>query len=265
MNEIITSRQNPLIVKLSGLLDRKRRDKAGIFLLEGRKLFLEAIASGVNLEYVIVTEKYYEQYKSELLNYNIKVVSESVYDKISPEKAPEGIICAALYLDNLQKFTTIYNIDKNEKAFIAAGIQNPGNLGAIIRTCRAFGYDVLILDNSCADIYNIKTVRAAMGALFGQRIEICSDLTGTVDALSKAGKKVYSAALNRNAEKLPNLKIDSDTIFMVGNEGHGLSDELIEASFGSVFIPISENSESLNASLAAAILMYKQSEVFASL
>lgn len=257
MNEIITSRRNPLVMTLSSLFDRKKRDEEELFLFEGRKLFVEAVNAGVTLKYVVVTEKYYERYKDELLNHSPIVVSESVYDKISPENSPDGIICAAMYLDKPRNFTTIYNIAGDERVFAASGIQNPGNLGTIIRTCAAFGFDTLLCDRECADIYNIKTVRAAMGALFRQRIVCCSELAGTIKRAADSGRRCYAAALDRSALRLSEIEIAMSDIFIVGNEGHGLSREIIEAAGASVFIPIAESSESLNASLAAAIIMYE--------
>ena len=140
---------------------------------------------------------------------------------------------------------------------MASGIQDPGNLGTIIRTANALGVDFLILDSGCADLYNIKTVRASMGALFRQRIIVCENMTGTLLSLIGSGYNVYAAAPDSSSVRLDCLDITHKTCFIVGNEGHGLERSLIEASTGSVYIPMEQGTESLNASVAAGILIWE--------
>ena len=254
--EFITSRTNPRVIGVGKLRDKKYRDISGEFILDGKKLFLEAIRCGVVLTGIYVTEEFLEKNREILKKYDVIAVSDGVFAKMSAENAPEGIICTAKYIDFLHKFATIYNIDPADRSFFAAyEIRDPGNLGTIIRTANAFGIDRLLL-SGCADIYNPKTVRAAMGGLFRQKITVCSDLCGTVSALRQNGTAVYAAALDRDAVRLDALPESGNFCFAVGNEGHGLPQEIIAQCDGTVFIPMAENTESLNAAAAAAVLMW---------
>jgi TrmH family RNA methyltransferase len=262
--ERITSRQNPLIIETAKLGQKKHRDASGLFLFEGHKLFIDAAAAGIDIQYVLVTEKYYEHYADKLLSYNAYIISDSVFEKISTEKSPEGIICIAKHIDFLHIYIRIYNIrDKIAPAgkepclFLVSGIQDPGNLGTIIRTANALGIDNLILDSKCADLYNTKTIRASMGALFRQHIIVCDDIIGTIRFLISDGYTVFAAAPDRNAVRLDSLGITRKTCFIVGNEGHGLDLSIIAESSGSVFIPMEQGAESLNASVAAGILIWE--------
>ena len=256
MPEYITSRSNPLIVETAKLFDKKYRDDLGEFLLEGRKLFLEAVSCRLSLTYVFVTEAYYEQYRKELSDFNLRILSPAVFDKISSENAPQGILCRAKYIDFLHNFTTIYNTgEKKESLFALYEVRDPGNLGTAIRTANALGIDTLLL-SGCADIYHPRTVRAAMGGLFRQKIVICRDLAATLQTLRTNGYRTMAAALDRHAMELQNVDGHAPLCFVVGNEGHGLPSAVIDACTETVFIPISPCAESLNASVAAAILMW---------
>ena len=272
MQEVITSRQNPLIIWTASLSEKKYRDQFRLFLLEGKKLHEEAEANGIELSEIFVTEKYYQEHRTaldrsygeqaKLVNEQkdkarLVICSEGAFSKISSEKSPEGIISTAKYLDKVHKFTTIYNAQEEcgvGSRFILCDVRDPGNLGTAIRSAAAFGIDELIL-SGCADLYHPKTVRGAMGALFRQKITVVADPVASVRALIAAGKKVYAAALTESAELLDRLP-DTDVCFAVGNEGHGLSKEFISACTGAVLIPMLPGSESLNAAVAASILMY---------
>lgn len=254
--EFITSRTNPRVQTAVKLRDRKYRERLGMFVLDGKKLYEEAVRCGVTLCDIFVTEDYLRKNGELSACDRVVTVSDEVFSKLSAENAPEGIICTAKNIDFLHKFVTIYNIDKNDTTFFAAcEVRDPGNVGTIIRTANALGIDRLLL-SGCADIYNPRTVRAAMGGLFRQRITVCSDLMGTVSVLQRAGYEVCAAALNRNAVRLDSLCEGTNRCFIVGNEGHGLPKEVIAACDRTVFIPIRPETESLNASAAAAILMW---------
>ena len=113
---------------------------------------------------------------------------------------------------------------------MACSIRDPGNLGTVIRDANALGIDELILSSDCADLYNPRTVRAAMGALFRQHITLCEDPVGSIGALRGLGYRVHAAALHRDAVPLSSLGVDRRVCFLVGNEGRGLSEELIGAA-----------------------------------
>lgn len=254
----ITSRSNPAAVAASALGERKYRDRDGLFAFEGVKLLRDALSADISLERVFVREDALCRLPAELSPELVTVVSPPVYDKLSFDRSPEGIMCIAKHIDFLHKKVTIYE-DSNflGTAFMACSIRDPGNLGTVIRDANALGIDELILSSDCADLYNPRTVRAAMGALFRQHITLCEDPVGSIGALRGLGYRVHAAALHRDAVPLSRLRVDSRDCFLVGNEGRGLSEELIGAASDCVIIPMREGTESLNAAAAAAILIWE--------
>lgn len=249
--EKITSRQNPLIVRLSKLSDKKARDAEGLFRLDGVKLFSEAKKSGLSLEYVFATPGTHDKIGETFAR--VFEVTGEVLSKLTDEKAPQGIVAFA------KKFPTLPlpgELNGNFRALLLSSVRDPGNLGTIVRTAYAFGIDRLILSPDCADIYSPKTIRAAMGTIFRQPITIADEFEA-LDSLRSSGCEVYAAALRENAKRLGGFKLPDKVCFAVGNEGHGLSDEFIEACRNTVIIPMTEDCESLNAAGAAGILAWE--------
>ncbi|MFA6947622.1 MAG: RNA methyltransferase [Eubacteriales bacterium] len=265
--EIITSRSNPAVMAAVKLADKKYRDAARLFMFEGVKLLSEALGAGADIAEVYFTEdaygKYYPSYSDALgvCGAHIRVLSQSVYEKLSLEKSPQGVLCCAKYLDNFHKRITIYNIvGKNEagkRIFALESLRDPGNLGTIMRTAAALGCDMLLLSDDCADIYNPKTIRAAMGAVFRLPTVRVSDLPASLKALSDIGYVTYAAALHKDAVSIRDISRRPQNLFVVGNEGHGLSDAVIAACSHTAVIPMADTSESLNAAAAASILLWE--------
>ncbi len=264
----ITSRANPLIVSTASLSEKKYRDRKGCFSFEGMKLYREAVASKVCIEHIFVREDVYEHFSDQLSPNISVVVPDFVYNKMSGEKSPEGILCVAKYIDNLHKRVKIYDnvsdkcgeTDRNKNYFMVSAVRDPGNLGTIIRNANALGIDELIISADCADIYNPRTVRAAMGALFRQKITVCCDIISAVSVLRDRGYYVMAAALGPSSVSITDIDVSLRTCFLVGNEGHGLDSKIIGACSGSIIIPMRSGSESLNAAAAAAILMWESAK-----
>ena len=147
-----------------------------------------------------------------------------------------------------------------DRMIILCSLRDPGNLGSVIRSAVAFGINHIILTADSADLYNPKTVRSAMGSLFRVKASIVSDLSAFIGLLQGAGRRVYAAELTDSASSLSELGIKGRDVVIIGNEGHGIPMEISERADGSVYIPISQNTESLNASVAAGILMWEQSK-----
>lgn len=260
MIEKIQSRNNQLITEINKLKDKKERTEKGLFLFEGKKLFSEAVGSGVELKYVFATEKNVGFCKELIKEKDCRLieVSDSVYEKLSEEKSPDGIICVAKTIDKLHDFATIYiNTLEPKKRLILSSLRDPGNLGTIIRTCAAFSIDEIILSSDCADIYNMKTIRASMGAIFKTKITVVCDLKSSILNLRKNGFLVYATNLDKTSQNICEMDICDRCVFVIGNEGHGLSEEIIGACTGSVIIPMSGKTESLNASVAASIIVWE--------
>lgn len=276
--EIITSRQNRRIVELVKLDDRKAREAGHRFRFDGIKLLCEAVRRGVELVAVFVRESTAEradQRMQELYGYALSDVgcpvygvSDDLFGKISGENAPEGVITVAKYLDKYHKMIKIYNRDGNgvpsdAPVILLESVRDPINVGAIIRSAAALGIGALILSADCADIYHPRTLRAAMGPLFSQPIFRVEDLEGSIRALRAEGRVVLAAALDDTALQLGSSKLQSSVALcaapcaVIGNEGHGLSRAVIEACDRTVYIPMRAGTESLNAGVAAALIMWE--------
>ena len=270
--EVIRSRQNKNIVELCKLTDRKAREATKTFRFDGIKLLEEAIRNDVEICAVFLSssaqervlgglrKRFGESYENRIEK--CLIVSDDIFDKISEEKSPEGVITIAKYIDKLQKNATIYNSvhflqDKNESIVLLESVRDPSNVGAIIRSAAAIGIDRLILSADCADIYHPKAVRGSMGTLFNQRIDRVEDLAATVKELRESGRRVFAASLDDRALPLGQFEILAGDAVVIGNEGHGLSQEVIDACGNSVIIPMSERAESFNAAVAASILMWE--------
>ena len=257
----ITSRSNPTVVSAAALKERKYREKEYSFIFEGIKLFEEALKSGICITNVFATEKVYEKCKEMAPKLDITMVSDGVYEKLSNEKSPQGVICVAKYIDKIHNINKIYNKEEfsesKKRILLLSSLRDPGNLGTVIRSAAAFGCDEIILSSDCADIYNPKTVRAAMGTLFRQRISVVQSLSDTVKLMTDGGYRVCAAVLDDKAQPLNRLDIDRKTAFIIGNEGHGIDNDVIKAAGNTVYIPMAEGVESLNAAAAAAVFMWE--------
>lgn len=265
-DEIITSKSNPTVMRVRSLTEKKYRDEYGLFRTDGVKLAAELFSHGIVPELVLFKESSKEKILSRIgekfPDCDAVVLSDAVFDRVSEEKSPEGIICEVKHLDNHGKIATI-NEDTlffhvNERIILLESVRDPGNLGTVIRSAAALGANSIIISSDCADIYNPKTVRASMGAIFGINVLTTEDLARTVTELRKAGRKVFAAALDRQAMALDRVRLEEGDCFVVGNEGHGLSQAVLDVCDAKVFIPISVGAESLNAAIAASILLWEQ-------
>ncbi len=266
--QTITSRQNPLVKFVCGLVDKKKRTKEGLFRFDGVKLFDEAARSGLEFKHIICREplnSYVQGLIASALENgyisddSIIYVSDSVFEKLSEEHSPEGIICVAYQPKTLHADCCTELPAKNEKIIIFESMRDPGNLGTVIRSAYALGIDRIILTDDCADIYNSKAVRAAMGAIFRMptlTVKV-NELPQYIEALKGSGRRVFATALAESSVSIAELELVSGDCFVIGNEGHGLTRECIDACDASVIIPMRENAESLNAASAASICIWE--------
>ena len=139
-------------------------------------------------------------------------------------------------------------------------IRDPSNLGSVIRSSVAFGTEHIVLSGDCADIYNPKTVRSAMASLYRVKVTVVNDVPSFISAAQANGRRIFAAELSDNAKCLNDIGLNSADIVMIGNEGHGIPADISALCDESVYIPISGKTESLNASVAAAIFMWEQSK-----
>lgn len=249
----ITSRNNNIIIDTVKLYDKKYRLAFGRYIAEGEKLSLEAVSSGADILYVFIKKSKSKKFEF-LIDYcnNNKIplycVSDNVFLKLSKMEAPEGIITVCAIPEKRQLISGTGRLILNN-------ISDPGNMGTIIRTADAFGIKEIIIGDNCVDVYNPKTVRAAMGSIF--RVGLI--FVATAEAIKKtkqSGMKVFAAVLDSNAEKI-NGEVLRNSCVVIGNESNGLPYDIIELCTGKVTIPMRGRAESLNASIAAGIIIWE--------
>lgn len=237
--EIITSLDNKKIKCLAKLLLKKYRDAEGMFLVEGEHLVLEAYKSGKLLE-IIKTEDY--QFN---IDVDTTIVTYDVIKKLSNTMSPQKVIGVVKKIDEK---------DIGEKILILDELQDPGNLGTIIRSAVAFNVDTIVLSENCVDLYNDKVIRSSEGMLF--HINIIK--RNIVDFISKiSGEyKVFGTKVD-GGKSLKKMSIFSKYAFIVGNEGNGVRNEVLDMCDECFYIPMNSNCESLNVGVAASIILYE--------
>ena len=242
----ITSRKNPLLQQVKKLLSsRKAREEAGLFAADGVKLLGEAVRWYPGLDTVILSDGVHADVPESVRLFR---VPEDVMASISPMESPQG----ALFLCRLPE----------KKAYVPQpgcllldGIQDPGNLGTILRTADALDIPVL---EGCADPYGPKTVRASMGAVFRTQ-PVKADWAEVKAACGVAGIPVAVTALSQRAKDLRNADLRGMAV-VIGSEGQGVRREILESADGELIIPMNPRCESLNAAVAAAIVMWQMKQ-----
>lgn len=241
---MITSLQNESVKQLRKLHKRKERERSGTFLIEGFHLIEEAHYSGWEILDIftlanIELPKIYESYPVTLLG-------DKVFNYVAQTTSPQGIV-ARVKMNEVA-------LELSEKIILVDAIQEPGNLGTVIRTADAAGFSSVILGDNTVDPFNDKAIRATQGSLFHVSLEH-QKLEKTIPLLQEKGYTVWGSAL-KNAEVYTQIKPSEKMALIVGNEGAGIQEPLLEIADSLVYIPIHGKAESLNVSVAAGVLMY---------
>lgn len=266
---VITSSQNQYVSLARSLSGRKSREESRLFRIDGVKLACEAISRGMTPELLILCDGQTESVSSRAKSlygidiadgaYNCVTVARHVFEKISEENAPEGII-AIIHYDG-QKHRELggaeLSVKEDENVLLLESVRDPQNVGAILRAAAAFSVDRVIMSRDCADIYNSKAVRASMGALFSLNIDRVDSIASAIDSLRASGRRVLGAALDDKAKRLGAFEICRGDCVLIGNEGHGIDENTLALCNESVYIPMSDGVESLNAATAAAVLAWE--------
>ncbi len=243
--EIITSRKNPVILEYRRLAaDRAYRAAQSLCLGQGGKLLGEALAAGRTVVSVLAAEPL-EELDPAVRQY---IAAPELLEYVSPMKsAPE-----LLFICRVEKPGPL----AGDRFLLAEDMQDPGNVGTLIRTANAFGMDGVILAGACADPFGPKAVRASMGAVF--RCPVWTFSTPeAVRALKEQGVSLIAAALRENAAEAGSFTFPHRLAVAIGNEGHGLTGQLLEAADTILRIPMEPGAESLNAAAAAAVLLWE--------
>lgn len=245
--ENITSRKNAYIAHVRSLAsDAAYRREKGSFLCDGVKTLREAVSFGA--EILSVLWKGQSRQETGLEGVRQLCAPEELFDYASPMKNSPG----PLFEVRAKDFCADAPIGQ---AIVLENLQDPGNVGTVIRTANALGIDAVILVGSCADLYNPKTVRATMGAIFRQRV-IQADMEELCALLEANSLRLYGAALSDRASDIRELDLNGAAV-AIGSEGQGLSAGFLSRCRGELIIPMEPDSESFNAAIAAAIVMWE--------
>ena len=238
---LITSINNKHIKALAKLKNKKERDETGLFLVETKHLVMEAYKEGLIKELILEKDEIYP------LDVETTYVTEEIMNKLSSTNTSPKVMAVVSKCKEKEQL--------GEKILILDDIQDPGNLGAIIRSAVAFNIDTIVLSNKTVDLYNPKVVRSNQGMMFHINI-IRKDTKKLINDLKKEGYKIVGTKVT-NGKDVREAKIYSHFALIIGNEGKGISKEIDELCDEYLYIPMNDNCESLNASVAASILMYE--------
>ena len=253
----IESKDNPLIRRLSRLAgERKFRRTQGEMVCEGEKMLREALTSGVAVREVVVGET--RQFDPDLLaraeaqGARLTEVPESLLARLSNVETPQGLVFVCD-----QPVFTLERLSQARRLLVLDGLQDPGNLGTILRTADAFALDGIVLCEGCVDPVSPQVVRATMGAIFRIPI-VMAKLEETAQWLAQRDIPLYATALREDSVPLTAVSLQRAAV-IIGNEGRGVSERGLALSEKQLIIPMAGRAESLNASIAASIVMYEMS------
>ena len=251
---MITAASNQRVKNLISLIQKsKARKEQDVFITEGIKMFQEA--DETKIKEVYVSESFYKKgvEREKIERCNFEILSDDLFKKVSDTQTPQGILCVMeQYHYDLEDL-----FQKEQPLFlILEDIQDPGNLGTMVRTAEGAGVDGIIMTKGTVDIYNPKTIRSTMGSVYRMPFIYTDNLLEVMKELQKRNVKLYAAHL-RGENYYHQLDFKGGTAFLIGNEGNGLKDETADAADVYLKIPMEGKVESLNAAVASVILMYE--------
>ena len=256
----VSSKDNPLVKEWRALSqDAHKRRERGLFAIEGARLCADALRSGLRVTALLYTAQARDTYADAVEP--LTAAAEQVTE-ITPELArhmsdtthPQGVFCLVKILDNSLNMNKI-NIMGHFG--VLEDVRDPGNLGTVIRTAEAFGLDGLILSAGCCDVYNPKVLRGSMGGVFRLPMMVAEDLPAALTALQARGMTAYACVVDADADPVQTAGWGAGSLAVIGNEGNGLTPDTVSACTRRVTIPMAGNAESLNASMAAGIVMWE--------
>ncbi len=252
---MITSSSNEAVKHVTKLIQSaKARRKEGVFVIEGDRIVRE-VPKDIVLE-CYASEDYANAHDPGELGFaKATIVSSSVFRKMSDTQSPQGIMCVCRMRETSADDFLASRTEGDLRLLILEGIQDPGNLGTMIRSAEGAGFDAIIADENTVDVYNPKVTRSTMGSLFRVPVMYTDDLAGTVDSVKRSSVKVYAAHL-KGTLAYKDESYGNRIAFLIGNEGAGLSDDISAKADTFIKIPMKGKLESLNAAVAASLLMF---------
>ncbi len=257
--ELISSKENKRIKYIKKLLSSSSfRRSEGAFIAEGLRLCADALDSGADISQAYFSESFCEKNRdftdraAERVSERF-ILRDGIFSAASDTKTPQGVMFVIKTLDKTIDFDKIKD---NGKVLALENVQDPVNLGTILRTAEALGTDAVILSRDCCDIYSPKAVRGSMGAVFRLPVMITDDLSGLIGEFNRFGRS-YAAVLDREAVRLTECDLSGAVLAVVGNEGNGITEKTVSACTDKLFIPMRGRAESLNVSAAAGIIIWE--------
>ena len=259
MDTILSSRDNPLIRQVRELLGSARaRRENRLFAIEGARLCADAARSGAAVTAFLYTRRAAETYRSYWEPVAAAAqrrfeIPEALMKDAADTATPQGMLCVCAMLDNRPRLDTI---EPHARYLALEDIQDPANLGTVIRTAEALGLSALLLSDGCCDPYNPKVLRGSMGGVFRLPLLPAGDLAHTAEILGRRGVRCF-ACVPQGGEDLRRAGLSAGAVCLIGNEGRGLRPETAAACTGRLTIPMGGRAESLNAAMAAGIVMWE--------
>ena len=256
----ITSKENRLIKDVRHLMTQARfRRESGRFAVEGARLCRDAALSDVTVETVLYTAKAAEKYAAYLeplaaRDVPMHTVTEELSAYMADTATPQGVFCLCR---RAERTATGADMAKEGRYLALENVQDPANLGAVIRTAEAMGVSGILLSAGCCDPYNPKVLRASMGGVFRLPLFETADMTAEIEALQDRGFTCYAAVVSATARSVLDVAFADGCVCFVGNEGNGLTAQTAAACDERITIPMAGRAESLNASMAAGILLWE--------
>lgn len=257
---MITSSSNARIKRIKQLeADKKERDKEGVFVAEGEKLFFEIVRDHPeSILEVFVSESAFaalpDDKKAALERFETETVKDSVFESAALTKTPQGFL--AVVKKPSYRLEDILKREGRLRLLFLETLQDPGNMGTIFRTAEGAGIDMILLSRNCADVFNPKVVRSTMGSVMRVPFAEVRDSLETLEVLKKAGVTTYATFL-KASEEIGDIAYDERTAILIGNEAKGLAEATAMKCDHRIRIPMQGKLESLNAAVAAALVMYR--------
>lgn len=252
----ITSKENDFIKHIKKLKDKKYRDMSNEYMIEGIKLVAEAIQEKAPIKQIVLcddcedNEIIPKDLRYEIAKYECVYVTQKIFKYLSEVQTPQGILAI------IEKNNSDVDIDYTQEMIVALDdIQDPGNLGTILRTVDSIGLSQILVSKETADAYNPKVVRSTMGAIFRVKIIQCEDLKKTLKEVKKHKFKIVVSALQTD-NTIYDIEYHKKVI-IIGNEANGVEKEIQDLADEKVKIPMPGKTESLNASVATGIILYE--------
>ena len=254
---VISSKDNEIVKSVKKLKEKKYRDSENAYIVEGIKMVKEAIIEKASIRQIIIcddcekSDNIPKELMYEIAKYDCTYVTSKIFKYISEVQTPQGVLAV------IEKNNGDLDINYNEDIIVALDdIQDPGNLGTILRTVDSVGLTQILVSKGTADCYNPKVVRSSMGAIYRVKVIECDDLLETLKQVKRNKFKVLVTSLGDNSKNIYDMKYNKK-VLVIGNEANGVEERIMNMADEKVKIPMLGRTESLNAAVATGIVLYE--------